>query len=90
MFGFAAGSKVQIGIVAEHGRRLYRVTRVFARQFLKGVVGLLADEIALFDPSLETRCCTNVRKALFVIENFDPVSVFYRAHVVVGKRNLIA
>ena len=90
MFGFSSGSDMQVGLVAQHTRRLHRIIDALLREFLQGVKSLLIDQIALFDPALQAIGGAHAGKTLLVLQHLHALPVLDRAHAVVDGGHLVA
>ena len=54
VFGIAPRFKMDVGLVVRNGGRLDGIIARLLRQFLEGVVGLLAHQVTLFQPSFDS------------------------------------
>src|SRR5262249_55681008 len=90
MLGIAARLDVKVGFIAgDRGGFDGRVPLVGGK-FLEGIIDLLAHQIALLDPSLDTARGADAAKTAFAIQHFDTIAVFRRTHLVVNLRQLVA
>ena len=90
MLAVAAGSDVEIGLVAQDPRGLYGIVLIVLGELLQAVEGLLVDQIALLDPTLHAGARANARESLFAIEYLHPLSVLHGANTVVYGCDLVA
>src|ERR1700736_466257 len=90
MFGLAPRTDVQIGVIAQHTGGLHRIVLIILRELLHAVVGLLIYEIALFNPTFDPARRAHPRETLFMIKNFQALSVLDSAILVIDCRNLVA
>jgi hypothetical protein len=93
MFSLASWFDVQIGVIAGCALRLHWIVLIVGGQFLDLIVDLLADEVALFDPSRNAGCGAYFDEAAVVVEYFDTIAVFndsgffeYRSYVIAQDR----
>ncbi len=85
MFGIASRLDVQIGIVTGRSSRLQRIVGVLFGKFLKAVEHLLSDDVALFEPALETVSRAYSEEAFLSIEDADAISILNGARLVVDR-----
>jgi hypothetical protein len=90
MVGIAARRHMQICIVAQNSRRLYRIILIVFCKFLDAVVGLLIHQIPLLDPAFESTGGAHARETLFAVHHFDALSIFHVADAVINGRHLVA
>ena len=90
MFGFAAGFDVQIGVIARCPRGLHRIVLIIRGQLLDLIVDLLADQVALLDPSSDASGGADFDEAAIMVENFDAVSVLYDSGFFENSSHVVA
>ena len=90
MFGVAAGLDVEVGVVAGDGLGLHRILGVVGEKLLQAVENLLADEIALLDPSDLAGGGADSNKAAVVVEDLDAISVFDQHDFLIDRRDAVA
>src|SRR3954471_748263 len=81
---------MKVRVVAQYPGSLHRGVGILFGECLQAVVGLLINEITLFDPPLDAARSAHPCEALLAVEDFQAVSVFHRRDAVVNRRNLVA
>jgi len=90
MFCVAAGLHVQIRLIARASRTFdWRVLGLLG-QALERLKNLLAYQIALLYPSLETRCSADLGESLLAIDYINAIAIFCGANSVVYLSKLVA
>ena len=77
VFGFAARFDVQIRVIARCSLGLHRIVLIIRGQLLDLIVDLLADQVALLDPSGHAGGGAYFNEAAVMVENFDAVAILY-------------
>ena len=90
MFAVASGHHVQIGVVARGCLRLHRIVLVVRSQLLDAVIDVLADKIALLQPSCRACRRAHLDEAAIVIENLDAVPILHHSGLLIYRGNLVA
>ena len=90
MFSFTPRLDVQICIVARGAFGLHEIVPVVVGQLLNLIVDLLADQIALLDPSRHAVCRAYLGKAPVVVEHFDAIAILYDSGFLVNSGHAVA
>src|SRR6185437_10942560 len=89
MVAVAVRREMDIGIVARDAGGLDRIVLLALLELLEAVIHLLSDQITLLNPTLHTGGGPHLHIAAVAVQYFHAFGVFYHAHLVVNRRNLI-
>ena len=90
MFAVASRHDMKIGVVARGCLRLHRIVLVVRSQLLDAVIDVLANKIALLQPSCRACGGAHFDEAAIMIENLDAVPILHHAGLLIHCGNLVA
>src|SRR6266567_8900502 len=90
MFGVAARLDVEVRLIARASCTFDRRVLGLLGQVLERLKNLLAYQIALLYPSLETRCGADLGESLLAIDYINAIAIFCGADPVVYLGKLVA
>ena len=90
MSGVASRLNVEIRIIARRALRLHGIILIVGSQLLYLIVDILANEVALFDPSRLSGSGTNFDEVTIVVEDFDAVAILDDSGLLIDGSDVIA
>jgi hypothetical protein len=90
VLGVTLRLKVDVCLVVRDRGRLDRIVANLFRQLLESVVGLLAHQVTLFQPSFHSGGCAHPGEAPVATEDLYGFPVFYCPSFVVNRSHLVA
>ena len=90
VFSIAPRLQMDVALVVRNGGRLDGIIARLLRQFLEGVIGFLAYQITLLQPSLGAAGGADPGKTAVASEYLHRLAVLYRSGLVVNRGHLVA
>jgi len=90
MSGVASRFDVEVRVIPGRALRLYGIILIVGSQLLDLIVDILADEIALLDPSCLSGSGANFHEVTVVVEDFDAVAILDDSGLLVDGSDVIA